>query len=128
MLALDTSKSLFPASYFVMEKAKGFALGSLELTPEERRRYVRLLGSYLRQIHAVKLGGFGWLDEAHYGRTGEVQGREATWRISVLKDVPSSLEYLERERAIDQGVVETVHKLIAAHGQVLDQYHYKGRV
>ena len=119
-LAVDTDKSVFPGSYF-MEKAKGCALDSLQLTTEERQRYVRLLGSYLKKLHTVKLGGFGWLDEAHYRRTGEVKGREATWRISVLKKVPSSLEYLEREGAIDRRTVETIHGLIAAHGEVLDQ-------
>ncbi len=121
VLAVDTSKSLFPGSYFVMEKAKGIALNSLELTIEEQHHYVRLLGGYLRQIHAVKLDGFGWLDEAHYRQTGEVKGCEATWRTSVLKNIPSSLEYLERENAIDQGMVEAIHQLIAAYGQVLDQ-------
>lgn len=121
VLAVNTSKSLFPGSYFVMEKASGFALNSLELTTEERQHYVRLLGGYLRQIHAVKLDGFGWLDEAHYAQTGEVKGQEATWRISVLKKVPTSLEYLEREGAVDKRTVEMIHSLIAAHDKVLDQ-------
>lgn len=121
VLAVDTSRDLFPGSYFLMEKANGFALDSLKLTAEEQQHYVRLLGSYLRQIHAVKLGGFGWLDEAHFRQTGEVKGCEATWRISVLKNVPSCLEYLEREGAIDRSAVETIHDLIAAHGEVLDQ-------
>jgi aminoglycoside phosphotransferase (APT) family kinase protein len=121
VLAVDTSKSLFPGSYFVMEKASGFALNSLELTAEEQKHYVRLLGGYLRQVHAVKLDGFGWLDEAHYAQAGEVKGQEATWRTSVLKKVPASLEYLEREGAIDRRMIETVHGLIATHGEVLDQ-------
>jgi hypothetical protein len=121
VLAVDTSNSLFPSSYFVMEKASGFALNSLELTTEEQKHYVRLLGGYLRQIHAVKLDGFGWLDEAHYVQTGEVRGQEATWRTSVLKKVPVSLEYLERKGAIDRRMIETIHGLMITHDQVLDR-------
>ncbi|MCP4536353.1 MAG: aminoglycoside phosphotransferase family protein [Chloroflexi bacterium] len=121
VLAVDTSRDFFPGSYFLMEKAKGFALDSLELAAEEQQHYVRLLGGYLRQIHAVKLDGFGWLDEAHYRQTGDVKGYEATWRISVLKDVPSCLEYLVRERAIDPSEAETIHQLITTHSQILDQ-------
>ncbi len=121
VLAVDTDRSLFPGSYFIMEKAKGRALDSVQLTTKERQRYVRLLGSYLKKLHTVKLDGFGWLDEVHYRRTGEVKGQEATWRTSMLKKVPSSLEYLEREGAIDRRTIETIHDLIAAHGEVLDQ-------
>jgi hypothetical protein len=104
-----------------MEKAKGRALESLDLTAEERQHYVRLLGAYLKKLHTVKLGGFGWLDEAHYRRAGEVKGQDSTWRLSVLEKVPSSLAYLEREGAIDRRTAQTIHDLIAVHGQVLDQ-------
>lgn len=121
VLAVDTDGGLFPGSYFVMEKAKGCALSSLELTVEERRRYVRLLGRYLKKLHAVKLGGFGWLDEVHYRRTGEVKGQEAAWRAAVMNKVPASLEYLERVGAIDRRMIQAIHDLIAAHGEVLDR-------
>jgi hypothetical protein len=121
VLAVDTDKGLFPGSYFVMEKAKGCALESLELTAEEKQCYVLLLGAYLKKLHTVKLGGFGWLDEAHYRRTGEVKGQGVTWRASVLNKVPASLEYLERVGAISRRMVQTIRDLIAAHGEVLDQ-------
>lgn len=59
---VDTSCSRFPASYFVVEKAKGDSLERLSLAPEALQAALLDLGSHMRTLHEIELHGFGWLD------------------------------------------------------------------
>jgi hypothetical protein len=120
VLAVDTTRSHLPGSYFIMEQAAGTPLSELDLPVERHQPLVREIGRCLRLIHAVELAGFGTLDEAHFRRTGTVRGREETWRAAVLVQVPSSLRYLEQAGAIDRTTIDAVQRWIDGYGELLD--------
>lgn len=94
VLALDTSLTNFPSSFFVTERARGRSLDEAAMSEADLDGVARQLGAYLRRLHEVRLTGFGWLDEDHYVETGQVRGSVASWRIALLENVPAALDYL----------------------------------
>jgi aminoglycoside phosphotransferase (APT) family kinase protein len=110
VLAVDTSRSLLPSSYFIMEKAAGQPLMSLAV--EERRPFLRQAGAHLRQIHSLQIDGFGWLDEQHYRQHGAVRGNDPTWREAVLKNIPASLAYFQHTGALEPRLIHTIERIV----------------
>jgi aminoglycoside phosphotransferase (APT) family kinase protein len=110
VLAVDTSRSLLPTSYFIMEKASGQPLSTLPLA--EQQPFLQQIGGYLRQIHAVQVEHFGRLDEQHYRQQHIVQGSEPTWRAAILKDIPASLTYFRQTSALEEPVMRTIKRVL----------------
>lgn len=98
--SLDTSRSRFPASFVVMEKATGECLEHLSLPPSDLETALVELGSHMRALHEIEIPGFGWLDEEHHRSTGNVQGTADTWHEALFGTAPESLEYLARVEAL----------------------------
>ena len=110
VLTVDTSRSSLPTSYFIMEKARGQPLSSVptaQLPP-----FLRQIGAYLRQIHAVQVEHFGRLDEEHYRQQHTVQGSDPTWRAAVLKDIPASLTYLQQTGAFEAPFIDAIERIL----------------
>ena len=120
VLAVDTSTTLIPCSFFLMEQVAGQPLSSLTLPAAQHRRVVRQIGHVVRRIHTIPLDGFGWLDEAGYRATGQVHGAAPTWPAAILAEVPASLAYLEQTAAIDPGLANTIRRLIDAYRPLLE--------
>jgi aminoglycoside phosphotransferase (APT) family kinase protein len=112
VLAVDTSRSALPSSYFIMQKAAGQPLMSLAV--EERTPFLRQAGACLRQIHSMQLDGFGWLDEQLYRRHGTVRGSDPTWRDAILKDIPASLDYFRRTGALESQLIERIERIVGS--------------
>jgi aminoglycoside phosphotransferase (APT) family kinase protein len=110
VLAVDTSRDALPSSYFIMEKASGQALSTLPAA--EQHTFLRQAGAHLRQIHSVRIDGFGWLDEQHYRQRGVVRGREPTWRDAVLKDVDASLAYFRHTGALETPFIDSIERVV----------------
>jgi aminoglycoside phosphotransferase (APT) family kinase protein len=110
VLALDTSRSALPSSYFIMEKAAGQPLSSLPSAQQDP--FFRQIGAHLRRMHALLIDGFGWLDEQHYRQHGMVRGSDATWQHAVLKDVDASLAYFQHIGALEAQFIESVERVV----------------
>src|SRR5262245_55198164 len=110
VLAVDTSRSALPSSYFIMEKAAGQPL--ISLAKEEQRPFLRQIGAHLQQIHSVQIDGFGWLDEQHYRQHGALRGGDATWRDTVLKDIPASLAYFQQTGALETPFIDSIERAV----------------
>jgi aminoglycoside phosphotransferase (APT) family kinase protein len=110
--AVDTSRTRFPGSYLVMERARGIPLDQLDGPVELVERLHRAVGEHLRSLHQEQLIGFGWLDEDHHRATGEVRGSTPTWRAALLGDVPAALEDLAG--ILDDPETERLQQAIAA--------------
>jgi aminoglycoside phosphotransferase (APT) family kinase protein len=117
VLAVDTSRSGLPSSYFIMEKAAGQPLMSLAI--EERTPFLRQAGACLRQIHSMRLDGFGWLDEQLYRRHGTVRGSDPTWRDAILKDIPASLAYFQHTGALEPRLIDRIERIVEMAGPLL---------
>jgi aminoglycoside phosphotransferase (APT) family kinase protein len=110
VLAVDTSHSLLPASYFVMEKAHGQPLNSVPAA--QQPALLRQVGAYLQRIHCVHVEQFGWLDEQHYRQYHAMQGSDATWRTAILKDIPASLAYFEATNAVEPSAMCAIERVL----------------
>ena len=110
VLTVDTSHSLLPASYFIMEKARGQPLNSLP--PAQQPALLRQVGAYLRQIHSMRVEQFGWLDEQHYRQYRTVQGSDPTWRAAILKHIPASLAYFEATNAVEPSAMRAIERVL----------------
>jgi aminoglycoside phosphotransferase (APT) family kinase protein len=110
VLAVDTSHSALPSSYFIMQKAAGQPLMSLAV--EERRPFLRQAGAHLRQIHSLWLDGFGWLDEQLYRQQGAVQGSDPTWRDTILKNIAASLAYFQHTGALEPQFIHSIERIV----------------
>lgn len=110
VLAADTSLSLLPTSYFVMEKARGQPLNSLP--PAQQPALLRQVGAYLRRIHSVHVKQFGWLDEQHYRQYHVLQGSHTTWRTAILRDIPASLAYFEATNALEPSAIRAIERVL----------------
>jgi aminoglycoside phosphotransferase (APT) family kinase protein len=110
ILTVDTSHSLLPTSYFVMEKAGGQPVNSLPAA--QQPALLRQIGAYLRRIHSVQIEQFGWLDEPHYRQYHAVQGSDTTWRAAVLKDIAASLAYFEATNAVEPSAMRAIERVL----------------
>jgi aminoglycoside phosphotransferase (APT) family kinase protein len=117
VLMLDTSCSVLPTSYFIMEKASGQPLNTI--SSERQPAFLRQIGAFLRQIHMVQIEQFGWLDEHHYRLHHTIQGTAATWHEAILKDIPASLAYFRQTGALDEPVMRTIEQVLALADPVL---------
>jgi aminoglycoside phosphotransferase (APT) family kinase protein len=110
VLAVDTSRSALPSSFFIMEKAKGQPLSTLSAA--QQRTFLRQAGAHLRQIHSLQIDGFGWLDEQHYRQQGAVRGSDPTWRDAVLKDIAASLAYFRDTGALEAQFIHGIERIV----------------
>lgn len=110
VLTVDTSHSLLPTSYFVMEKAGGQPLNSLPAA--QQPALLRQIGAHLRRIHSVHMEQFGWLDESYYRQYHPVQGSDATWRTAIVKDIPASLAYFETTNALEPSAMRAIERVL----------------
>jgi aminoglycoside phosphotransferase (APT) family kinase protein len=117
ILALDTSRSALPTSYFIMEKARGQPL--ITVPPAQQPAFLRQIGAYLRQIHTVQVEQFGWLDEMHFRQHHIVQGTDPTWREAILKDIPGSLAYFRQTGALDEPAMRSIEQVLAVASPIL---------
>ena len=118
VLAVDTSTSLLPASYFIMEKASGLPL--ITLPAAQQAKFLRQIGMYLRQIHTIQVEHFGWLDEQHYRRYGTIRGSDCTWREAVMNDIPESLAYFKQIGALETQDIHSIERILELSDRLLD--------
>lgn len=104
VLSVDLSGSLFPASFFVMEKVDGVPFDEIAESTADIKPVVVELGEALRRLHEVRLSGAGWLDEQLYRRTGEVRGIHESWPSALSAAVPDALDYLDGVLSRDQAL------------------------
>jgi len=114
VLEVDTSHSRFPSSFFVMEKAAGESLASLDLPDWELQTVLERLGAHVAALHEIAVGGFGPLSAA--GR-----GRSDTWRAALLDDVPAALDYLARVGALTGAEIAGAQRAVDDGSPVLDE-------
>lgn len=119
ILAVDTSRQIYPGAYLIQEKVRGIPLS--RVGPAKRRQWESLwqAGRYLRLIHKIALDGFGWLDGAHYLREGRVKGRYRRWSDAALRPVPRRLAYLQEHRVLDRKAIRSIDQVIEQHRGVL---------
>ncbi|HJZ49590.1 MAG TPA: aminoglycoside phosphotransferase family protein [Roseiflexaceae bacterium] len=118
ILTVDTSHSLLPTSYFVMEKARGQPLNSLPAA--QQPALLRRIGAYLRRIHSMHIEQFGWLDEQHYRQYHVVQGSHTTWPAAILKHIPASLAYLEATNALEPSAMRAIERMLELAAPMLE--------
>jgi aminoglycoside phosphotransferase (APT) family kinase protein len=117
VLAVDTSRSILPISYFIMEKARGQPLNTI--LAAQQPAFLRQIGAYVRQIHTVHVEQFGRLDEQRYRQHGAIRGSHSTWRAAVLKDIPASLAYFRETGALEEPVVRAIERVLELTGPML---------
>lgn len=117
VIMLDLSRSLLPASYFIMEKVSGQPLSTIPIA--QQLPFFRHIGAYLRQIHTVPIAQFGWLDEQHYRQHQTVRGSDPTWHAAVVKDIPSSMTYFQATGALEPAVIHTIERILEVAAPVL---------
>lgn len=111
VLAVDLTCSRFPTSFFIMERAAGAPLSNLPAGHDVQTPLLIALGDQLRRLHAIEVGGFGWLDERRYRQAGHVRGTEDMWTHAILRDIPEALSYLGGVGAItpEQAALASQH-------------------
>ncbi len=120
VVAVDSSKTVLPGSYFVMHKATGRPLDAFDISMARQPYWLHQVGALLRQMHAISLEGYGWLDETHFQEMGRVRGQAPTWRESVLKRFPDALIYLENQGLLELSTTDKVRRVIADHEGILN--------
>lgn len=78
--AVDDSKSLLPASYFIMELLPGTPLNRADLTPEEKAECLAELARMTARMHTIKNDRFGYPQN----------GLHETW-YAAIRQMTSSL-------------------------------------
>jgi aminoglycoside phosphotransferase (APT) family kinase protein len=91
VIAVDTTG---PIPYLVLSKVAGVALSDSRLPVELAARGARQAGAMVRQLHEVRLPGFGWIDRDHFLRTAQVRGRSASWMAEISTELDPALEEL----------------------------------
>lgn len=119
ILAVDTTAALFPAPYLLMARVAGQPLDSLGLTIEQQKPYLRQAGRLLRLLHAIRLDGYGTLDDGAYLRSGRVRGEAETWRAAVTTGMEDGLSYLARHHLLGSSVADTIEHLMIGYDTLL---------
>lgn len=119
VLALDTSKRVFPTTYMILERVSGAPLASLQLPPDRLRPLLLRGGQYLRLIHTIQPEGYGLLDEALHLREGRIRGMHETWRPAALRRLRWGLPYLQRVGLLDRRAVDAIERLLERHDDLL---------
>jgi aminoglycoside phosphotransferase (APT) family kinase protein len=120
VVAVDTSARRFPSAFLLMEAASGHRMDTLHLPPDRERTVLHQIGGHLRALHGCRVDGYGWLDEAHFRRTGAVRGASPTWRAYVTEDVASGAAALADGGALDRSTAATLRDLLTRAGAVID--------
>lgn len=121
VVAVDTSTTLFPTSYMIVEMMNGTPLGRDRSVGGARRaELLRRCGELLRLIHSIGMDGYGPLDEAHCIETGQVRGLYDTWRPAALRRLHLGLRYLERHGLVDRSGVVAIQLCLDHHQEILD--------
>jgi aminoglycoside phosphotransferase (APT) family kinase protein len=91
VIAVDTTG---PIPYLALSKVAGVALSDTRLPVELAARGARQAGAMVRQLHEVRVPGFGWIDRDHFRRTAQVRGRSASWMAEISAELDAALEEL----------------------------------
>jgi aminoglycoside phosphotransferase (APT) family kinase protein len=120
VVTVETNRTRFPSSFFIMERATGEPMEGLTLSEDQETRLLNELGSHLSALHRIKIPGFGWLDEGAFASSGTVRGSADTWRLALLDEVPRSLEYLSEAGRLTQAEVDEVQRAIEAGAEIIE--------
>jgi aminoglycoside phosphotransferase (APT) family kinase protein len=120
VVAVDTSTRRFPSAFVLMEAAAGQRMDTLHLSPDAERAVLQQIGGHLRALHGCRVDGYGWLDEAHFRRSGAVRGVDPTWRACVTQDVTSGAAALAAGGALDRTMAAALRELLAQADAVID--------
>ena len=120
-------ESLPSLAFFLVEEARGVALSDLwsfpdEEPPEALRPLLSKVGGYAARLHSMRLDGFGSCDEDHFRTTGELRGRNASWRTAVLTEAQRDLVRLASARVIDNGLVASMQEVMESFGPPLAEF------
>jgi aminoglycoside phosphotransferase (APT) family kinase protein len=118
--SLDTSRSRFPSSYLLMEKAKGECLERLALPRPELEPALEELGSLMGMLHTIEIPSYGLLDEERFRATGVARGSASTWVDALFGRIPESMEYLDRAGALSAHEIDEIRVLIPRLMQVVE--------
>ncbi|QAY65816.1 phosphotransferase family protein [Paenibacillus protaetiae] len=124
----DSSCTLIPTEYFIMAYIEGTSFNHIKaaLTPEERETIVYRLGSYSRQINAIRGGYFGSLQHGagSHGTWPEVFGKMIADVLEDGKDMnvrfPVSYDEIEKEILRSEHLLDGVSEAALVHWDLWD--------
>ena len=79
---------------------------------------LREVGVRLRQLHEVRVTGFGWLSDASWNGTGGFSLRHGSWR-GFLEDVVGEIRALAGSYAVADAVADAAAGAVDARGEAL---------
>lgn len=114
---LDASLAKLPSTYMVMHQAQGSDLRTPQLDDDAMRPYLLQIGQYLRQLHEVKVEGFGFLvsDEA-----GKIRGYKDNWKDAALDAVEDGLRVLSDNSLITSDQLQLANKVVETQSHLLE--------
>jgi aminoglycoside phosphotransferase (APT) family kinase protein len=109
IIASDWTAALFPGRYAIFEFAPGRPIApcwrapagsEIALADDAARVVWRSVGGHLRALHEISVAGYGRLDDDRYLATGDVRGRQSTWRAYSLAPAEEALAALRAGGAL----------------------------
>jgi aminoglycoside phosphotransferase (APT) family kinase protein len=116
VLAVEESPADLDCSFFIVSEVAGTPLD--RVGDDDRRATIAIeLGRHLRALHALPMGGYGWIDFDHLRATGVGRGEAPDEAALIAKD-HRSLEVLPTHGLLDAATVDAV-KAILNEGSAL---------
>jgi aminoglycoside phosphotransferase (APT) family kinase protein len=119
VLALDASRTTFPARYAIFSFVDGLPLAELALPNEDAWKALRGAGELLRRLHSVRVDGYGRLDDELYLATGAVRGRDDEWVAGAAR---GALSVIAERRLLAPAETDALATFIDEHRVALEQY------
>lgn len=107
VVTVDSSHSTLPSTYMVMAQVGGTDLRTPQLDNAAMRPYLLKIGRMLRQLHSVKVDGYGRLES---DAAGKVRGFADSWCDAALVALDDGLRVLR-----DNDLITSSHATQAEH-------------
>lgn len=117
----DTSKTLFPVRYQLMERVSGERMSNFYQDGTlDREQTSRELGRHLARLHTIKLEGFGFFNTEVLRAENKIIGLNKTNREYFYTKLNDHLRCLRDTEFLDKQEVQDIERLIGAFDKVLD--------
>jgi aminoglycoside phosphotransferase (APT) family kinase protein len=120
VLATDLGRETYPRNFIIVEKLAGVPLAVADVESEERHRLVREAGWAIRAVHEIGIPGFGYLQEATYLRSAQVQGEYDTWGEHIDGVLQAAVAVLRADGVIDDAGVDRINRVLADNADYFD--------
>lgn len=112
VLALDTSKSAFPADFMITERIQGVPLSNLSATDESFAPITKNAARHLRGLHEVQMAGLGLLNVDVLRKTGAVKGNSDSWPAVIVQRTQYDLRTLEEQKLVNPEALTKLRRAV----------------